>query len=157
LAELPRPDAEYARLHDEAAAELLVRAALVGGVVPGRVRRHDGAAVVCRGGRHRTGDQRPRQPGDHRAVRGGAERGARAPGNDRARVPRRLSVSWGEARVSRPQDRRRIGTTGGRMIDLSMAQTVFDRPDSGPVLRARSANFPDDWIPEAERIGNDFG
>ena len=61
-------------------------AALEGGVVPRRLRRHDGAAAVRPGGRDRAGDQRPRQPGNDRAVRGGAGRGARASGDDGAGV-----------------------------------------------------------------------
>jgi hypothetical protein len=39
------------------------------------------------------------------------------------------------------------------MLDFSIAQALFD----GTVLRARSASFPDGWLPEAERILTAYG
>ena len=50
-------------------------AALGRGLVPRRLRRHDGSAARRGGGRHRAGDQRPRQPRNDRPVRGGVRRG----------------------------------------------------------------------------------
>ena len=64
----------------QAAAGHVAPAALAGGLVPRRLRRHDGAAAVRRRGRHRAGDQRPRQPGDDRPVRGGASPRRRSTG-----------------------------------------------------------------------------
>jgi hypothetical protein len=39
------------------------------------------------------------------------------------------------------------------MLDFSIAQTLFD----GTVLRAKSANFPEEWLPEVERILTAYG
>jgi hypothetical protein len=43
------------------------------------------------------------------------------------------------------------------VIDLDMAQAVFDRTETGPALKSRSPNFRDEWTDEAERICVGYG
>ncbi len=85
------------------AAGLLAAAALAGGVVPRRLRRHDGPAAVRPGRRHRAGDQRPRQPGDDRAVRGGVRGGDGASGDDGAGVPGIIMAKTGRGTLDGAQ------------------------------------------------------
>ena len=43
------------------------------------------------------------------------------------------------------------------MVDLTLAQALFDGSSSGPTLRTRAPNFADEWLPEAEALCAAFG
>jgi hypothetical protein len=93
LAELPRPHAQHPRLRHAPPAGRVGAAALAGGVVPRRLRRHHGATALCPGGRRRAGDKRPRQPGDGGPVRGRPRRREGAPRHHRPRVPHPADIT----------------------------------------------------------------